>query len=298
MNTRPSNSHPLQTETDIHTVTTISQALQGARHELQAYSSSPAVDAGILLCHVLACTSAHLIAWPEKELNAEQAMQFEQLVAQRKQGTPVAYLTGTREFWSLDFKVTPDVLIPRAETETLVEFIIETFSEQPSLNVVDLGTGSGAIACALARERPGWNITATDVSEQALVIAQHNATLNQVNIAEFVHGSWFEPIRDRQFDIIVSNPPYVAVNDPHLESGDLRFEPTSALTSGEQGMDDIRRLTQQAGACLKSGGWLILEHGFDQQQLVREAFGKSGFIDIIQRNDIAGLPRMSAAHKA
>ena len=298
MNTRPSNSHPLQTETNIHTVTTISQALTAARHELQAYSPSPAVDAGILLCHVLACTSAHLIAWPEKELNADQALQFEQLVTQRKQGTPMAYLTGSREFWSLDFRVTPDVLIPRAETETLIEFIIETFSEQPSLDVVDLGTGSGAIACALARERPDWNITATDISADALAIAQHNAELNHVNNIEFVQGNWFEPLADRQFDIIVSNPPYVAVNDPHLDSGDLRFEPLNALASGEKGMNDISLLTQQAHAYLKPGGWLILEHGFDQQRLVCETLERSGFKGIVQRNDIAGLPRMSAAHKA
>jgi release factor glutamine methyltransferase len=275
-------------------VTTISQALSEARHRLQAASPSPAVDASILLCHVLGCSPGHLIAWPDKQLSPHQATQFEQILQQRAEGRPVAYITGEREFWSLSLKVTSDVLIPRPETETLVELVLEKFSSSPALTVADLGTGSGAIACALAVERPAWNIIATDSSGEALDIARHNASVHKLGNIRFVYGEWLEPLTGLDFDLIISNPPYIAIDDPHLDQGDVRFEPEAALASGKQGMDAITHLAQQAGQRLKAGGWLIVEHGYDQQQLVYDCFLQGGFEDILQLTDLAGQPRVTA----
>ena len=275
-------------------MTTISQALSEARHRLQATSPSPAVDASILLCHVLGCSPGHLIAWPDNQLSPHQAMQFEEILQQRIEGKPVAYITGEREFWSLSLKVTSDVLIPRPETETLVEFVLEKFSSSPALTVADLGTGSGAIACALAVERPAWNIIATDISTEALDIARHNALAHKLENIRFVHGQWLEPLTDLDFDLIISNPPYIAIEDPHLAQGDVRFEPEAALASGKRGMDAITHLTRQAVQRLKAGGWLIVEHGYDQQQLVYDCYQQGGFEDILQLTDLAGQPRVTA----
>lgn len=279
-------------------MTTISQALNDARQCLQATSASPAVDAGILLCHVLDCSPGHLIAWPDKQLSPHQASQFKQILQQRIEGKPVAYITGEREFWSLSFKVTSDVLIPRPETETLVEFVLEKFSNSAALTVADLGTGSGAIACALAVERPAWNIIATDSSAEALDIARHNASVHQLENIRFVHGKWLEPLKGLDFDMIISNPPYVAADDPHLAEGDVRFEPETALASGKRGMDAITHLTSQAGQRLKAGGWLMVEHGYDQQKPVYDCFKQGGFEDIVQLTDLAGQPRVTAGRHA
>lgn len=275
-------------------MTTISQALSDARHELLATSPSPAVDASVLLCHVLDCSPSHLIAWPDKELSQHQASQFSDVLQQRIEGKPVAYITGEREFWSLSLKVSSDVLIPRPETETLVEFVLEKFSNGPALNIVDLGTGSGAIACALAAEHPQWNIIATDASAEALKIAQLNASTHKLENIHFLHGPWFEPLAGLDFDLIISNPPYVALDDPHLIEGDVRFEPEAALASGKQGMDAITLLSRQAGNYLKPGGWLIVEHGYDQQQAVYDCFKQGGFKNIVQLTDLAGQPRVTA----
>jgi len=274
-------------------VTTISQALSDARHRLQATSPSPAVDASVLLCHVLGCSPSHLIAWPDNQLSPHQASQFKEILQQRVEGKPVAYITGEREFWSLPLKVTREVLIPRPETETLVEFVLERFSDKTALGVADLGTGSGAIACALAVERPRWNITATDASIEALRIAQLNASAHKLEKIHFLHGQWFEPLAALDFDLIISNPPYVAIDDPHLIEGDVRFEPEAALISGEQGMDAIALLTRQAGKYLRTDGWLVVEHGYDQQLAVYDCFKQDGFEDIVQLTDLAGLPRVT-----
>ena len=230
--------------------------------QLQPSSDSARIDAEILLCHVLKCNTAHLAAWPEKKLSTEQTQQFNQLITERKSGTPVAHLTGQREFWSLELDVSAATLIPRPETETLVEFVLEQFSQQESMHVADLGTGSGAIAIAIASEHPDWKIAATDVSQDALSVAQKNADKHQVKNIEFIISHWFEALENKSFDIIISNPPYVAAGDPHLSEGDVRFEPVSALTSGINGMDDIETLTAKAGGYLKNNGWLILEHGY------------------------------------
>ena len=239
-------------------MTTISQALNDARRQLQAASPSPAVDAGILLCHVLGCNSGHLIAWPEKALTPRQTAAFADAIERRSKGEPVAYITGEREFWSLSLKVSPEVLIPRPETETLVEFVLDLFTGHDRLKIADLGTGSGAIACALASERPHWDIIATDLSTAALNIARMNASSHRLNNVRFCQGAWFEAITERDFDLVVSNPPYVAAGDEHLAQGDVRYEPEAALVSGDRGLDAITVLTAQAGAYLRRGGWLIV----------------------------------------
>ena len=275
-------------------MTTIKQALSDARLRLQSTSPSPAVDASVLLCHVLDCSPAHLIAWPDEQLSTPQQSDFNDVLQQRLQGKPVAYITGEKEFWSLSLQVNPDVLIPRPETETLVEFVLDTFSDRVELDVADLGTGSGAIACALACEHPRWNIIATDASAAALEIAQNNASTHKLGNIQFRQGTWFEPLEANEFDLIVSNPPYVAENDSHLDQGDVRFEPDDALASGQLGLDAITHLAEHAGDCLKAGGWLIVEHGYDQQQAVHDCFEQAGFIDIVQLADLAGQPRITA----
>ena len=275
-------------------MTTISQALSDARQRLQTSSPSPTVDASSLLCHVLDCAPGHLIAWPEKELTPRQTAHFSDSLQQRARGRPVAYITGEREFWSLPLKVSEDVLIPRPETETLVEFVLQQFAACRELAVADLGTGSGAIACALAAEKPSWAVVATDASARALEIAQHNASKHGLDNIEFLQGQWFEPLHGRHFDLIVSNPPYVAEDDPHLSTGDVRFEPATALASGRHGMDAIRHLTQQAHTCLRPDGWLVLEHGFDQQPAVHACFSECGFDEITRLTDLAGVPRVTA----
>jgi release factor glutamine methyltransferase len=275
----------------------ILQALQQARLRLAEFSPSTALDAQVLLCHVLQCNSAHLAAWPEKQLTDEQEIKFDRLIEQRLQGSPVAHLTGQREFWSLNFAVDDSTLIPRPETETLVEFILNRFAEREHFRLLDLGTGTGAIAIAVAKEKPGWQIVASDMSTAALQLARDNShNLGSGNIS-FIHSDWFENIADSDFDIIVSNPPYIAADDPHLSQGDVRFEPASALVSGSSGMDAIEHICAQAKYHLAKNGWLIVEHGYNQQQQVADCFAKNGFVEITQQQDLSGHIRMSAGKK-
>ena len=278
-------------------MTTINQALTQAQNQLQTSSPSPASDASILLCHVLDCASSHLIAWPDKQLSEEQSQHYSGLIQQRLKGTPVAYITGEKEFWSLMLKVTPDVLIPRPETETLVEFALEALKDNPKAKIADLGTGSGAIACALASEKPGSQITATDASAAALAIAKQNAETHRLHNIDFVQGRWIEALQRHDYDMVISNPPYVASGDPHLGQGEIRFEPDDALSAGIQGMDDIEIIAREAADHLIPGGWLAVEHGYDQQQLVHDCFSRNGFIDITQQADLAGTVRITAARK-
>jgi release factor glutamine methyltransferase len=286
----------------------IQQALQYAAQSFAETSPSANLDAQVLLSHILTCNSAHLIAWPEKELNEQQLERFKNAIKQRQQGTPIAHLTGQREFWSLNFKVNDSTLIPRPETETLVEFILDTFGEKENLTVLDMGTGAGAIAISLASEKPDWNITASDISSAALTLAKENSeALNTKNIT-FIQSDWFKNIKrpafdgkpfderqdKRKFDIIVSNPPYIAIDDPHLAEGDVRFEPETALISGITGMDDIQHLCSQAKNYLSASGWLIVEHGYNQKTLTAECFTRNGYKNICQRDDLAGHCRMTA----
>jgi release factor glutamine methyltransferase len=275
-------------------VNTIKRALNDAYQQLQIASPSPAADASCLLCHVLDCNSAHLIAWPDKELTPPQAAEFADILQRRLTGEPIAYITGVKEFWSLSLKINQDVLIPRPETETLVEFVLDRFAGRSGMKIADLGTGSGAIACALAVEHPQWDIVATDISPTALQIARANAEAFKLDNIRFRRGSWFEAIADECFDLIVSNPPYVAEDDPHLTEGDVRFEPEFALAAGGQGLDAIRILSQQAGGYLQAGGWLVVEHGYDQRLAVQACFVQAGFDEIVQLTDLASLPRVTA----
>jgi release factor glutamine methyltransferase len=275
----------------------IQQALQQASQTLADSSPSATLDAQVLLSYVLQRNSAHLLAWPEKDLSKEQQSHYQQLLHQRQRGVPVAYLTGSREFWSLNFSVNNSTLIPRPETETLVEYILTNFNKDDNLTMLDMGTGSGAIAIAIASEKPGWKITASDISEQALQMARQNSQFHQTDNITFINSNWFENIKQNDFDIIVSNPPYIAQNDAHLKQGDVRFEPATALSSGKRGMDDIEHLCLQAQGYLRKEGWLIIEHGYDQQQLVADCFVKNRFIEIQQRQDLSGHTRMTAGKK-
>ena len=272
----------------------IAQALKQASQKLTETSDSARLDAGVLLCHVLDCTATHLIAWPEKLLNDKQTQTFNQLIEQRHTGIPVAYLIGSKEFWSLNFKVTPATLIPRPDTEILVEFVLNKFSDQKKLKLLDLGTGSGAIAIAIASERPNWEIVATDISTEALSIAAENARQHQITNIQFIESNWFEQLDRQYFDLIISNPPYIAEHDEHLSQGDVRFEPLSALASGETGLDDINRITAQSKKYLKPNGWLAFEHGYNQKQSVYDCFNHYQFQNITQLTDLSGQPRVTA----
>jgi release factor glutamine methyltransferase len=275
----------------------IQQALQQACQSLSETSSSAALDAQVLLTHILQCNTAHLAAWPEKDLSEEQTSQYQLLVEQRKKGLPVAHLTGFREFWSLNFSVNDSSLIPRPETETLIEFILDKFSDRENIKLLDMGTGTGAIAITVATEKPGWNIFASELSTDALKLARNNSNSHQTSNISFVQSNWFNNINDNDFDIIVSNPPYIANDDPHLLTGDVRFEPQSALNAGATGMDDIEHLCAHAKNYLTKNAWLIIEHGYNQKQLVSDCFAKNGFTQIEQKLDLSGHIRMTAGKK-
>ncbi|MGV6826457.1 MAG: peptide chain release factor N(5)-glutamine methyltransferase, partial [bacterium] len=248
--------------------------------------------AEVLLSHVLQKPRSWLFAWPEKEISTELASRFQTLVDDHCAGKPLAYLTGEREFWSLPLKVTPDTLIPRPETELIVGLALEC-SDADSLSLLDLGTGSGAIALAIASEQPSWHITATDQSEAALQIAKTNAANHQVSNIQFIHGHWFEPVDPQIFDIIVSNPPYVAAGDPHLQQHGLPHEPESALVSGHDGLDDLRHIISLARQHLQPRGWLLVEHGEQQGPAVKELFIAAGFKQVSTKQDMEQRDRVT-----
>ncbi len=269
------------------------QAVLQGSEQLSESSPSDLLDAQLLLSFVLQCNTAQLLTWPEKQLDKDQQLRYFQLIAQRRRGHPLAHLTGSREFWSLDFFVDNSTLIPRPETETLIEFTLEKFSGDKQIKLLDMGTGSGAIAISIASERPGWKIFASDISEPALNLAKKNCQQLQNSIT-LVHSNWFDNITAHDFDVIISNPPYIADNDPHLSTGDVRFEPHSALTSGSTGMDDINHLCLFARHYLTANGWLIIEHGYNQKQPVYDCFVKNKFTAIEQKQDLSGHTRMTA----
>lgn len=252
------------------------------------------LDAQILLTHATGYERTHIVAWPEKDLDNEQQKSFMDLVRRRATGTPIAHITGRREFWSLDFETDDSTLIPRPETETLVEFILSKFADKPHRDLLDMGTGTGAIAIALATEKPQWSITGSDISQAAIELAMRNSARHDTVNTRFIHSDWFQRFDAQRFDIIISNPPYIAEDDPHLMQGDLRFEPRTALTSGTDGMTAIEHLCSHAGQYLNDGGWLVIEHGFDQQQRVADCFHANGFAAIETAEDLSGHTRMTA----
>ena len=250
------------------------------------------VDAQVIVAHVLGVDRAWLAANPMRVLTETEDARVDSMVARRALGHPVAYLLGAREFYSREFAVSPDVLIPRPETETLVEAALERLPAREGARVLDLGTGSGAIAVTLAGER-GVAVTATDSSEGALAVARANAQRHGAPV-ELLPGAWYAPVAGRRFDMIVSNPPYVAAGDPHLERGDLRFEPAAALTDGSaDGLGAIRAIVAGAPAHLARGGWLLLEHGYDQSAAVAALLAQAGFQDLVSIPDLAGIPRVA-----
>lgn len=260
----------------------LSEALEEAR------ASIPLREARFLLRHVLDVSHAALEAHPERKVSPQDTARFRALVAHRVAGEPLAYLTGRREFYGLDFHVTPAVLIPREETELLVEIAVE----KPARRILDLGTGSGCLAIAVAKQLPQAQVTAVDVSAAALAVARENAARHGVAV-RFLQGDWFAPLEGERFDLILANPPYVAGNDPHLAQGDVRFEPRGALAAGPEGLDDIRRIVADAPAHLVTGGRLFFEHGYDQAQAVAALLAQAGFVAIEQRRDLAGILRVS-----
>jgi len=255
------------------------------------------LEAELLLAHALGVSRARLYAWPEHEPEPKQREAFDRLVAARERGEPIAYLTGRREFWSLDLAVTPDVLIPRHETELLVELALDRIARDRKVRVADLGTGSGAIALALARERPLARVTATDASAAALDVARRNAARLGIGNVAFAVGDWYAALGDARFDLIVSNPPYIAAGDAHLAQGDLRFEPATALASGADGLDAIRRIVADAPEHLADGGALLLEHGFDQSLRVRALLDAAGFQNVTSVSDNGGHERVTLGTK-
>lgn len=252
------------------------------------------VDARALLAHVMGCDRAWLIAHGSDTLTRQQADAFFALACRRREGEPVAYLTGRREFWGLDLVVTPAVLIPRPETETLVEVALGRLAPDQPLRVLDLGTGSGAIALAIARARPNAVVTAADVSTDALAVAEANAARLGLRNVAFVHADWYAGVPEGRYHAIVSNPPYVDPADPHLDEGDLRFEPRAALTPGSTGVSALAAIVAGASERLVPGGFAAVEHGFDQGGLVRRLFEDAGFVGIEAFRDLAGLWRVVA----
>lgn len=271
----------------------IKAALRNASARLAESSSTARMDAELLLAYVLQKNRVYLYAHSEQALEVSQHKQFETLILKRLTGVPIAYLISQREFWSLPLYVTSDTLIPRPETELLIERALSLCGERAMCSVLELGTGTGAISIALATEKPNWNILATDFSQAALLVAQKNAEQHQAQNIRLMHSNWFESIPKQTFDLIISNPPYLAEQDPHQHRGDLRFEPKQALVSGANGLEDLTQLIQESRGYLTSGGLLLLEHGYEQGKAVMNTFLDASYENIQCWQDAAGLDRVS-----
>ncbi len=269
---------------------------QDSRKLQQALGLDPResrLEVQILLCHALGVVRSWLIGHDRDALAESAAQSYTDLLTRRLAGEPIAYIVGCREFFGLEFKTTSAVLIPRPETELLVELALARIPENRPCKVLDLGTGSGAIAISIARSRPLAEVTALDQSQEALAVARDNAARLEAPNLRLLHSDWFDALDAEIFDLIVSNPPYVAAADPHLKHGDVRFEPPSALASGADGLDDIRRIAAAAPQYLMPGGWLLFEHGYNQGESCREILRRQGFSGVESIRDLAGLERVS-----
>ncbi|MAM57426.1 MAG: protein-(glutamine-N5) methyltransferase, release factor-specific [Salinicola sp.] len=275
---------------------TIDEALREAAGKLFA-SPTARLDAEVLLAHVCATNRTWLYTWGDRELTAAQREAFQALIARREEGVPVAYLVGSREFWGLSLETSPATLIPRPDTERLVEVALESASK-PAGELLDLGTGTGAIALAFASERRDWRVVGVDLSVDAVTLAQANARRLAITNARFLQSDWFSALSGQRFDLILSNPPYIAEDDPHLSLDDVRFEPRSALVAAAAGMSDLAWLVEQAPRHLRPEGWLWMEHGHCQAGQVREALRRRGFRGGASHRDLAGHERVSGGQWA
>lgn len=281
-------------------VDAIGEILAQAAATLASSSDSPRLDAELLLCHVLECPRSHLFAWPERAVSAPLRRGFETLMVRRRQGVPLAYLLGRREFWSLSLRVSSHTLVPRPDTERLVETALNLLALRKRPRLLDLGTGTGAVALALAQERPDAEITAVELSAEALAIAQTNAFELGLNQVRFRQGDWFRALAPTRslFDLIVSNPPYVASEDPALQDDGVRHEPRLALVAGPDGLAELRRIVADAPAHLLPGGWLVLEHGSEQGDAVQALLLEAGLEAAETLSDFGGMARVSRARRA
>ena len=271
----------------------IKQLIHNAAQKIE--SDSAQLDAELILLHVIKANRTVLFTDPDRRLTTQESLDFDLLVERRCQGEPIAYLIGNQGFWSLDLEVSPDTLIPRPDTESLVEWVLDQFDHQ-AMRVLDLGTGTGAIALALAQERPNWHVTGVDFKTEAVALATRNAKRNGIHNAEFFVSDWYSAIpANTNYDLIVSNPPYIDEQDKHLNEGDVRFEPKSALVAADQGLADLAKISQGASAFLK--GCLVMEHGWKQAEAVRNMLMKDAFKNVGSGRDLAGHERFTFGSK-
>jgi release factor glutamine methyltransferase len=278
-------------------MSTIKTLLANATNTLISHSDSPSLDTEVLLGFVLGKPRTYLRAWCDNTLTDEQIAVFNALIQQREQGAPIAYLTGTREFWSRDFTVTSDVLIPRPDTELLIGLSLELIPKNQAVKLIDLGTGSGIIAVTLAAERPNAQVIAVDASLAALNVAKYNAQQHQLTNIEFYQSDWFSNVPKMQFDLVISNPPYIDPEDEHLQQGDVSFEPKSALIADNQGLSDIEIIADKACGYLKPAGHLLIEHGYNQAARVQAIFNALAYDKVQSYRDLSGQPRVTYGQK-
>ncbi len=276
-------------------MTTIAECLNRAEQSLPD-SDSARRDLEVLLCHVLQQPRVYLFTWSDKELSGQALAQLTASVERRQKGEPIAYIVGSKEFWSLELEVNDSTLIPRPDTEVLVETVLALLPETPQA-LVDLGTGTGAIALALASERPQWQVQGLDKNPEACALAEKNQQNNHIDNASFICSDWFAELGDAVFDAVLSNPPYIDVDDEHLQQGDVRFEPRSALVAEESGLSDLRHIATEAWPRLLTGGYLFLEHGYQQAPAVQAILSELGYRAIETREDLGGQPRITFAQK-
>jgi len=274
---------------------TLFQVLKEAAQRLAPYSDSARFEAELLLAYVMKKERSYFYTWPNQCIIQQHYQHFEQLIQQRLQGQPIAYIMEQYAFWTLELKVTKDTLIPRPETELLIETALDYYKSQDALRILDLGTGSGAIALAIASEFRNSHILAVDLSTAALQVAKDNAVRHQLDNVQFLQSDWFSNILVQEFDLILSNPPYIEIDDPHLNQGDIRHEPRLALHSGIDGFNAIRQIIQQCQGYLKPQGWLMFEHGYQQAETARHYLANANFEKIQSLRDLAGHERISLA---